>query len=329
MNKSVVILSVILVVQIIIYAVASIDRHHATEKEDFLTVDTSEVNYLKIVNDKGDLVMKRIGVNWKISEPVQWRANESYVETLLEKMADLKKESFITGNKDKFQQYELDELAAKYVEIGVEGGQIDKFYCGKASDTYTHTYMRKADSDEVWLVTGSPRSSLSRKPEQWRDKEILALEREMIERVLLKWPRKTIELTREIKASEDVEGGMALADTTWMAHPPRGDSFEPVEKAVNRIMNTFKRMNAIDFMDAAAGDTIPDFSNPEFTVEVFLEGDQHEVIDFVQKIGEDSRYIARKNGDETTVFEVYKSTVNNLRKDEADLKGDEKKDADA
>jgi len=324
-NRSVTILGVILIAQIILYAFVSIDKHHVQTKESFLKADSSQIDYIKIVNEDGELVMKKIGATWKITEPINWTANASYIKTLKEKINNLKVESVITSNENKYPLYELDDIAAKYVEIGKEGGVIDKFYCGKASDSYTHTYVRRADSDEVLLVSGSPRSSFSRKPEQWRDKKILALDRTMIERILLKFPKETVELVRTITEGSDNDSGYVLPDTSWQAIPSKGKPFTPVDKALNRIMNTLKRCNAISFLDAGK-DTIPDFSKPEFTIEVFLEGDQHETLDFIPKEDEETRFIARKNGDESTMFVVYQSSVKNLRKNPAALRGEDEKD---
>ncbi len=326
MKRPITILSIILVVQIIITVLVSTDSHKVTKKEPFLKSDTSRVDYIKIQNEHGDLVMKRVGMNWKITEPIEWKANSSYIKTLLEKMADLKLESEITSNQDKYVLYELDGAVAKYVEIGEEGGVIDKFYCGKASDNYRHTYVRPADSDEVWLVSGSPRSSFTREPSMWRDKGIIALDKTMIEQIKLKFPRDVITLNRVIDAGGEADSVYVPADTSWMAIKSNGESFEPVEKATNRILNTLKRLNAMKFIDAAT-DTVPDFSNPEFTIEVYLEGDQKEIIDFIPKADEETRYVARHNGNESTVFVIYQSTVKNLKKDEDALKGiEEKKD---
>ncbi len=321
MNKTFNLLGAALIVQIIVYFAVSTEPHHVTVKENFLAVDTSNIDFVKIKNEKGEMVMKKVGSTWRVTEPFDYLANPSYATTLLEKVSGLKLETYISNNSDKHSLYELDELTAKYVEIGSEGGTVDKFYCGKASDSYTHTYVRKADSDEVWLVSGSPRSSFSRDPKQWREKKILALDKTMIERVLLKFPNRTIELDRIIAPVEGAQKGEV--DTTWMAHPPRGKDFEPEEKAMNRILNTLKRLNAIDFIDSGSDD-MPSFDRPEFTIEVFLEGDQHEVVEFIPQEGEDSRWVARKNGDDSTVFVVYQSSVKNLKKDEADLKGEDK-----
>lgn len=327
MKRPIAILSIILVVQILVMVLVSTDTNKITKKEAFLKSDTSKVDYIKIQNDNGTLVMKRIGANWKMTEPIEWKANSSYIQTLLEKMADLKLESAITSNEDKYVLYELDGAIAKYIEIGVEGGVIDKFYCGKASENYQHTYVRRADSDEVWMVSGSPRSSFTREPEMWRDKEMLALDKSMIERIKLIFPNDVITLNRTINAGGQSDSGFVLPDTSWMATKSNGESFEPVEKATNRITNTLKRLNAMKFIDAAT-DTMPDFSNPEFTIEVYLEGGQKEVLDFIPKADEETRYIARLNGDESTVFVIYQSTVKNLQKDEKALKGieEEKKD---
>jgi len=284
-------------------------------------VGTEEIDFIRIKNEKGEMVMRKVGANWKVTEPFDYLANQSYATTLLEKVTELKLETYISDNTEKHSLYELDDLTAKYVEIGKDGGTIDKFYCGKASDSYTHTYVRKADSDKVWLVSGSPRSSFSRDPKQWREKKILALDKTMIERVMLKFPNNTIDLERIIAPNEEGE-----VDTTWMAHTARSADFAPVDKAMNRILNTLKRLNAIDFIDSGS-DEMQSFDHPEFTIEVFLEGDQHEVVDFIPQEGEDSRWVARKNGDESTIFVVYQSSVKNLKKDETALKGeDEDKD---
>lgn len=325
MKRSTTILVAVLVVQIIIYALVSRDRYHVEEKVDFLSIDTSQVDYLKITNDDGTLVLNRVGVHWKIVEPVNWAANESYVETLLEKVAEMKRESIITDNPEKFVLYELDDPVAKYVEIGQQGGIIDKFYCGKASDSYKHTYIRLADKEEVWLVTGNPRSSFTRQPDQWRDKKILALDQTMIEQIRLKFPRDVIDLERSIKAGVQTDSGYVLADTSWLAIPQKGSPFTPVDKALNRITNTLKRLNAISFLDAGK-DQIPDFSKPDFGIEVTLEGNQHETLDFVLSADDSTRYVARKNGDEATVFVVYQSSVKNLQKDVPALRGEDEKE---
>ncbi|MBT3231625.1 MAG: DUF4340 domain-containing protein [Calditrichaeota bacterium] len=325
MKRPITMLSIILVIQIIIMLLVSTDTNKVTKKEAFLKSDTSRVDYIKIQNEHGELVMKRFGMTWKITEPIEWKANSSYIKTLLEKMAELKLESAITSNEDKYVLYELDGAVAKYIEIGEEGGVIDKFYCGKPSENYKHTYVRQADSDEVWMVSGSPRSSFTREPSMWRDKGILALDKTMIEQIKLKFPNEVITLNRVIDTGGDSDSGFVMPDTSWMATKRNGESFEPVEKATNRILNTLKRLNAMKFMDAPT-DTIPDFSNPEFTIEVYLEGDQKEVLDFIPKADEETRYVARHNGEESTVFVIYQSTVKNLKKDEDALKGIEKKE---
>jgi len=323
MKRTLKILVAALALQVIILALVSIDRYHVTVKEPFLRVDTTDVDYIKIVNEKGSLVLKKKGVHWRMAEPIDYPANESYVTTLLEKMAELKKETAITRNEDKYVLYELDEPVAKYVEIGKEGGKMDKFYCGKASDTYTHTYIRPAESKEVWLVAGSPRSSFTREPEQWRDKKVLAVEKSMVERICLTTPKETTELIREIASPQrDTTGMVSGLDTTWQAIPSTGKPFTPDDKALNRIFNTLKRLNAIEFLDAGK-DTIPSFDNPEFTIEVSMEGNQHEKLEFIPKPDEDTRWLCRRNDDNSTLYVIYQSSVNNLNKNQSELRGEE------
>ncbi|NQU06166.1 MAG: DUF4340 domain-containing protein [Calditrichaeota bacterium] len=312
MKRITVILVAILIVQVLIWALTSIDRHVVSEKKNFLSSDTSGINFIHIKNEDGEVTLKRVGGLWKVSEPYDYTANPSYIQTMLKKLAGLKYESHISNNEEKFESYEVAGEKAAYVEVGVEGGVMDKFYCGKPSKNYTHTYMRLADKNEIWLISGTPRSSFTRKPNDWRDKKIMRLDKTMMERILLKFPDETVELKREI-ASTLMDTTLIAPDTSWIVIPQKGKSFKPVDKVLNRVKNTLSKMNATDFKIAGT-DEMPGFEKPILTVEVFLEGDQHEVLDFVSNPDDDMKYLVRKNGSEETIFIVYKSSYSNLSK---------------
>ena len=329
MNKTTIILAAVLAVQLGIWAIASNDEHHVEQKEAFLSNDTSEVDFIHISNKDGDVTMERIGAQWKITDPYNYPANSRYTNRMLEKLAELELETLITSSKSKFKDYEVDDSTAAYVEIGKKDGVIDKFYSGKPSKNYTHTYMRRADSDEVWLVSGNPRTPLRRRPKDWRDKKILGLDRTLIERILLKHPKETVELVRTI-SSPLLDTTLVQADTSWSVIPKRGKPFSPEDRSLNRMMNTFSRMNSTDFRMEGI-DEMPDFSKPEFTVEVFLEGGQHVIVDFIQEAPDDednTHWLVRKDGDESVIYVIYQSSVKNLRKLPEDLKPkDDEKDA--
>lgn len=318
MSRIKVILIAILIIQLGVWALISTSRNIVTEKKKFLSLDTTSIDYIHIKNKDGEITLKRMGGIWKITDPYDYPANPSYIETLLKKVQALEYESLITSNKDKYENYEVDGEEASYIEIGKEGDVVDKFYCGKPSKNYTHTYLRPADKDEIWLVAGTPRSSFTRNPKDWRDKKILRLDKTMMERILLKFPDETVELTRSI-SMPDMDTTLTEPDTSWTVIPKRGKPFKPADNVLNRIRNTLSRMNATDFM-VKGEDEIPSFDKPDFTVEVFLEGDQHEVIDFVPNPEDDKKFIARKNNSDETVFVVYQSSVNNLKKRPEDLK---------
>ncbi len=324
MSRTVTILSGILIVQIILLGVLSIDSHRVTQKEPFLANDTSQVDYIHIKNEDGEITLNRVGTGWKVTDPFNYPANPSYISTLLKKLNELERESVVTSKKSKFSQYELDDSTTVYVEVGVEGGTIDKFYCGKPSDTYSHTYMRYADSDEVLLVAGTPRSSFTRRPNDWRNKVILAVDKTMLKRVVLTFPDERVELVREI-SSPQMDTTLVSADTTWKVIPQTGKPFIPDDKTLNRVLNTLKRLNATDFMDSGSDD-IPSFERPDLTVQVYREDDQVDRIDFVPEPDSDSRWVASKNNDTSTIFIVYKSSYSNLAKRSADLLPTEEED---
>lgn len=305
-----------------IYFYLSMDPNRIQEKQKFLSVDTSEVDLIRVVNKDGDLTLKKFGTTWKITSPMEYLANASYVKTTLEKVAGLEVESFITSNKEKYDQFEVGD-SATYIEIGKEGGKVDKFYCGKNSPTWSHTYIRRVGSDEVWLISGSPRSSFSRKPVDWRDKRVLELDKTQLQRILISFEDTKIELSRQI-GTQQMDSTLAKADTSWMASANGGAPFKPVERELNRVINTLIRINAIEFLDQGK-DTIPALGVPDLKVEAFLEGSQHEVLEFWQSArGDGTRFFVRKNGDDKTIYLVYQSSAKNMMKSEDVLRNGEK-----
>jgi len=318
MKNPIVVLVTVLIVGLGAFFLLSRNPNRIQSKQKVLDIDTLTVNFIRVVNRDGDLTIKKVGSHWKVTSPFEFAANESYVKSLIDKAVTLEFESMVTKNKEKYDLYELGDSAI-YVEIGVENGKIEKIYSGKPSDTYTHTYMRKEGSDEVWLVSGTPKSAFSRRPTDWRDKKVFELDRTLITKVLLKFPDETLELVRQISAPS-MDTTLSASDTIWMVNSPKGESFLINQKPFNRIMNTVTRINAVDFKDAPI-DTMPNFNSPDFAVEVFLEGNQHERLDFMpNKAGDGSRWFARRNGEENTIFLIYQSSVKNLMKRVPELK---------
>lgn len=320
MSRALSILTGVLVLQIILYVVVSSDPSRDVTKMPFLSVDTTEIDYIKIRNEQGELVMNRVGVNWHIQEPVQYPANRDYMNTLLNRINEMTIETRVTSNPDRFQLYGLDDLGAKYVEVGKQGANIDKFYSGKSNESYTHTYVRYADSKDVYLVTGTPGVTFSRKPEDWRDKRIWNIERSEVESILIKHPNQDIEVVRTI-VKPDADP-FAPTDTTWWATPEKKESFQVDSKAINRIFNTLRRFNAADFRDEGR-DEIPDFDKAELRIEVLLQGGYKETMDFLPLEEDENRWLARRNDESKTIFVVFKSSVNNLMRTEEQLRGTE------
>ena len=327
MSRTTMVLTGILALQIVVWGVASLDRQHVKETRPFLALDTSQIDYIHIKNKDGEVSLQKVGATWKVTSPYNYTANDSYTETLIEKLAELREESIVSGSKGKWKDFEVDDSSAAYVEAGRQGGVMDKFYCGKPSKTYTHTYMRRAGSDDVWLVSGTPRSSFTRRPKDWRDKSILELDRTMIERVALNFSGETVMLTREISAP-GADTTLVKGDTTWKVVGSKGGALVADSKPLNRFFNTLTKLRAMDFLDAGE-DTLPDFSKPDFSVEVYLEGNQHELLQFQPQGGDDAkRWVVRKQGIESTMFVVYESTIKNLKKQPADFKEEKKEKGD-
>lgn len=320
MSKTIKILGIILLVQIVIIALLNINTSTVKVKQKYLSNDTSKVNTILIKSVEGEVAMKRVGGGWRITKPTEWEANPSYMQILLEKLAGLEVEGVIVSNPKDWKTYELDDSSSAYIEVGVEGGKIDKFYVGKNADTFSHTYIRPAGTNEVWLVLGNPKAQMTRRVKDWRNKLVIQTDKALLEKIVIKHPNETVQLVREILPT-DMETG-APGDTSWKVVPDKGAPFKPDDRILNRVLNTLSKLNALDFIDQGGSEPFPQMDPPVFTVETHSEGGDKMVLDLIPKPDspDSENWVVRRNGDTKTLFVIYKSTANNLNKRANELK---------
>jgi hypothetical protein len=302
MNKQIVYLSISAVVLLLVYILMQASAVPEAKNEQLADVDTSLVEQVTIASDGSTVTLQRGEDGWMVTEPYEYRANQSFVKTLLDKLEDLRIEAEVTSKSSRHGEFEVTDEQAIQLTIQ-EGGDTHEILLGKAAQGFKQTYARRAGKDQVYLIRGGYGVAVKRQPDAWRDKKITQFKQEDVLAVDL----PNIDLQKE--------------GETWKAITPGGEEFTPDEAKVKRVTRALANLRTSDFPPAADYQGT-NWDRPRHTFVVQLaDGGERRILLFPVK-DEENRFFLRY-GDEMglndTVYRIYTGVINTLLWEEDDL----------
>jgi hypothetical protein len=233
MTRNTYILTGILVVLVVVaYLVMQKpgERSSSSDTEGKLvTLDSLAVNKIDIKSPTGKVVLEKKGVEWYLAEPLSYRADQSNVASLIHETKNLEVKSIVSNKPEKQSVFQVDSTGT-IVRIFENGAEKTSFIIGKAGSSYSETYARRANSNDVALVGGALSYIFNRPVKEWRDRTILSAPKERIKEVKFQYGDTTFVL--------------AFKDSTWMVGK---DSTQ--DWVVNSLLSSLSSLQADDFVD--------------------------------------------------------------------------------
>jgi hypothetical protein len=156
--------------------------------------DSTAVDKLEILSPtNGHIVLEKEGDVWNITHPMRYRAAEYLALRAVGTGRSIKLKSLISTNPEKQDVFAVDSagMLVRFYEKGIEKGGVR---VGKATPSFTETYVRLEGSNDVHIADGMLGSVYDRKVKDWRDKGIYRAPREAITDVKLQYGDTTISI---------------------------------------------------------------------------------------------------------------------------------------
>jgi len=183
----------------------SADLEYTLNKELFdlrekrvVAFQRTELKCLKITSEKGTLALEKEDTSWKLTQPMQARATESEVNTMITALTSLRVEEFREEESTDLASYGLahprltaeltlgDDKAVKRVLLGnpVEGHDEQIF-------------AKRAEKPQVYVVRDKVFTDLSKDVEKLRDRKVLDFKRYQVKGIAIERPEEeTIALNK-------------------------------------------------------------------------------------------------------------------------------------
>lgn len=228
--------------------------------------DADKVTKIEIKNPekKLDVVLEKSDDGkWKLTSPVSYAANESFVKSLLSNAKELKAKEQIDKSAASYGEYNLSDDKAVHLTLFKGSEKVVDAFFGKSGGRGQSA--RKAGVDGVFSVTGYSSSLYAREVKQWRDGEIVKFDDAAVTQLDIKNANGEFVFKKEGEA------------WSGLLAPLKGDKLEKSEKIerfdeakVKDMLRTFKNLNAEDYADGKA-DADLGLDKPSATISITLK----------------------------------------------------------
>jgi hypothetical protein len=250
--------------------------------------DSSQVDRIEVHSASGTTVLHRENGAWMMTSPLRAKADDAGVRELLSKGKSITLKAMVSGNPQKQGVFQVDS-SGTLVRLFAGDAERAAFRIGKMGPTYTETYVRREDANEVYLAEGMLLYVFAKQPRDWRDKTILKVPQESIRNVRFQYGDSTFALT--------------FRDSMWTV-----DGVPASEPAVKSLLGGLASLTADDFVDSTLS------SPPPLTALIDADGTQ---IRFHRDIEKNSYHVVTSSGSQ--VFEMQGWHADQVLKRKRDL----------
>ncbi len=279
----------------------------------FTGINREEVSRIEITKGTENVILEKRDGNWIISSLKDFPADKKYIDVMIKKVKDMKKDDIVSNNPEKRARFQVDKENGIEIKIyGNEGKNIAHFFVGKVSDGTGSTYIRKKGSNKVVSVSGYLGSIFYKgDSKSWRKRNIFDFKDEQVVSILLESPDSKIVLNRG-EMGEDMR-------YKWNIIKPESAPAE--SDTVKSIISTLSSLTTADFHEEK---DLKEYGldKPKAKVTVTLEdGSGHTLFIGKENKVKQQRYVKYEKID--YIYTIYKISYNNIFKTLDDLKEEE------
>ena len=242
--------------------------------------------------------------NWVVASMDNYPADGEGVAELLSKVTEFKNTQRVSNNPEKQSEFEVDSTGVEAKLMDASDKVLAHLFVGKTTPGFLSSYVRPADSNDVYVAQGYLQSVFNKDTRTWKDRTIFNFNKGIVTQLNIISPEETVELRLD-------------ADGAWQMLKPVAAAAKTTE--VDALLTTFSGLDTDDF--AEAKDELAEYGldTPQSTISAVLNDGTTATL-HVGKEEEGKLYV--KRDDKDTVFRLFKSNVDRLMKKSDTLKAE-------
>ncbi len=271
----------------------------------FPDFDKEQVTKIEIIATDGTATLVKQDSNWLVASMDNYPADSEGVAELLTKVGEFKNTQRVSTNPEKQAEFEVDSTGVEAKLMDVNDKLVAHLFVGKTTPGFLSSYVRPANSNDVYVAQGYLQSVFNKGTRTWKDRTIFDFNKGNVTELNISSPEETIELRLD-------------ANGTWQMLKPDASAVKATE--VDTLLTTLSELDTDDF--AEAKDNLAEYGldTPESVISAALNDGTTATL-YIGKEAEGKLYV--KRDDKDIIFRLFKSNVDRLIKKSETLKAED------
>jgi hypothetical protein len=302
----VVLLAILAALSLYVY---KFERGEAPKEKQVFRFAKEDATRLQIKTADTTLVCSKTDDQWQIEQPIQAPGSKDEIERLIERVATLQADRFLGKNatlSDKDAGFDKPKVE---VSIWLKGrSDPETLTLGGETPLGSNLYARRGKTGQVFTVYSYLATDLQKKPEDLRDKKVIALKKDDVTKIQLAYVDRQILVEKKKQGDKD----------EWTLTQPiqaKADS-----GSVDSILYSLEGYQVKEWVETAPKDLAKyGLSKPQITVTLTSkDGKQETLLVGKKKEGADEVYV--QNPARRAVVTLEAKAVTDLTKQAFDLR---------
>lgn len=311
-TKQLLILGAILVVLAIVvllfenpFGQSEYEKKVETATPLFPNFNAEQVVKIEITADGGITTLLNQDGSWVVASMGNYPADGEGVGDLLSKVAEFKNTQRVSNNPEKQSEFEVDSTGVEAKMVDGNDKVLAHLFVGKTTPGFLSSYVRLADSNDVYVAQGYLQSVFNKGTRTWKDRTIFSFNKGIVTQLNIISSEETVEL-------------MLDAEGVWQMQKPEVTAANTTE--VDTLLTTFSELDTDEF--AETPDELAEYGldTPQSTISAVLNDGTTATLHIGNE--EEGKFYVKRD-DKGTVFRLFKSNVDRLIKKFDTLRAEE------
>lgn len=262
----------------------------------FPNFNKEQVAKIEIIATGETTTLSKQDGKWGVASMDNYPADSEGIEELLTKVTEFKNTQLVSNNPEKQAEFEVDSTGVEAKLMDANQTLLAHLFVGKTTPGFLSSYVRAAESNNVYVAQGYLQSVFDKGTRTWKDRTIFDFNKGIVTQLNITSPEETVELHL------DAEG-------TWQMLQPVASAVKKTE--VDSLLTTFSELDTDDFAEAKENLAEYGLDVPHSSISATLNDGTTATL-HIGKEEDGKLYV--KRADKNTIFMLFKSNVDRLRK---------------
>ncbi len=152
------------------------------------------VSKIEIIAKGQTTILAKQNDQWVVATMENYPADSEGVKDLLEKVTEFDDSRHVSDNPKNQAEYQVDSSGVEAKLLDAEDKTLAHLFVGKNTPGIFNSYVRVADSNDVYVGKGYLQSTFDKGERTWKDRTIFKFEKSHVTSINIVSPEETIEL---------------------------------------------------------------------------------------------------------------------------------------